>query len=184
MKSHEFISEFGLKTFPCKPQKLQNSIDHKFLPPPSVPLTAKAGGCHLFPPSVPCPCREWGWCVTEVLLRLGWALSSRCSWQQWMQLERHREKFGVTLQDPSCVQPVFHCGFLYLVDTDIPALALRKTDCVELSLPIDFGGNSLCCAICTVSQDIPAKQMMFLPAPVPLHLLFWEQQLCFTRKEL
>lgn len=81
-----------------------------------------------------------------------------------MQLERPRDEFGVTLQDLSSVQPVFHCGFLFLIDTDIPALTLRKTD-------TDFFGKSLCCAICNISQDIPPEQLMFLLAPVPLHLL-------------
>lgn len=40
MKLPEFISEFGLKAFLCKPH-MQNSIDHKVLPPAAVPTGSK-----------------------------------------------------------------------------------------------------------------------------------------------
>lgn len=42
----------------------------------------------------------------------------------------------------------------------------------EIVSPIDFLGGSQCCAICSISQDTPPEQMMFLLAPAPLHLLF------------
>lgn len=100
-----------------------------------------------FPPSVPCPCRGRAG-VTNILIRFGWGLCSRCRWQHCMQLERHREEFGVTLQDFSSVQPVFHCGFLYLMDTGIPALTLRKT-AGNWYCPLILG----CCPICPTKAD-------------------------------
>lgn len=57
-----------------------------------------------------------------------------------MQSERHSEEFRITLQDLRSVQPVFHCEYLYPIDTDIHALTLTKqADGLHaVVLPADF----------------------------------------------
>lgn len=45
-----------------------------------------------------------------------------------MQSERHREQFSVPSQDLSSARSVFHCEYLYLIDTDIHARTLTKQD--------------------------------------------------------
>ena len=60
-----------------------------------------------------------------------------------MQSERHNEEFRIALLDLSSIQPVFHCEYLYLIDTEIHALTLTKqTEGLHaVVLPTDFFGN-------------------------------------------
>lgn len=106
----------------------------------------------------------WGCCVTNVLLRFWWVCKADAAGSR----ERHREEFGV-IQDLSSV---FHCGFCVTGGHKHPCSRPEENGLRRIVLPTDFLGNSPCCAICSVSQDIPPKQMMFLLAAVPLNFLF------------
>lgn len=62
-----------------------------------------------------------------------------------MQSEKHGEELRITLQDLSSVQPVFHCEYLCLIDTDIHALTLTKQTkgLYAVVLATDFFGDDL-----------------------------------------